>query len=110
MAVAATASTVALRRQLSRTGSRRRDSDPFATSFPEKAEWMAKYDLDMLMLDGYGRTNAISMDSCHLLRDETCALLCHSHSQFLFQDMAVAEDTSVEGYALCVPHIGERSN
>jgi hypothetical protein len=49
----AAAATTTLRR-IGRTASKRKENnDLYLSISPERTEWVAKHDLDMLMLDGY---------------------------------------------------------
>jgi hypothetical protein len=48
----AAAATTTLRR-IARSTSKKKESDLYLSISPERTEWVAKHDLDMLMLDGY---------------------------------------------------------
>lgn len=50
----AAAASVVLRR--ARVGSRRRyNSEIYPSKIPDESEWIAKHDIEMIMLDGYSR-------------------------------------------------------
>ncbi len=51
----AAAQSVSTLRRIGKSVSRRKDKDNdlYLSIIPEKTEWVAKHDLDMLMLDGY---------------------------------------------------------
>ncbi len=58
----AAAASVVLRR--ARVGSRKRlqENELYPSTIPDESEWIATHDIEMLMLDGYGRCIMITLE------------------------------------------------